>query len=52
MYNADTSTDILTVEEGHATQTTLFVYTRFHFKNIFKVIAKKQVSKQTHVFSL
>ena len=39
------STKISTVEEEHAIQMNLFVYTRFHSRNIFQVIAKKQVSK-------
>ena len=41
-----------TGEEEHAIRTGLFVYTRFHARNIFEVIVKKQVSKHTHVFSL
>ena len=39
-----------TVEEEHAIQTDLFIYTRSHKRNIFQVIAKKQVSKYTHTF--
>ena len=42
----------ITVEEEHAIQMDFFVYTRFHSRNIFQVIAKKQVSKYKHVFSL
>ena len=40
----------ITVEEEHAIQTDLFVYTRFHSQNIFQVIAKKEVFKHTHAF--
>ena len=35
----------LTVEEERAIQTDLFLYTRSHSRNIFQVIAKKQVFK-------
>ena len=48
VYNVDTSPDILTVEEKHAIQATLF--TLDSTQEIFQVKAKKQVSKQTHTF--
>ena len=35
-----------TVEEEHAVQTDLFVYTTSHSRNIFQMIAKNQVSRE------
>ena len=35
-----------TVEEEHAIQTDLFVYTTSHSTNIFQMIAKNQVSRE------
>ena len=49
--NASVSGEPLnTLEEEHAIQTDLFVYTRFFSRNIFQVIAKNQVSKHTYTF--
>ena len=44
----------ITVEEEHAIQTDLFVYTRFHSRNIYISSDSKETSLQmcTHIFSV
>ena len=38
-----------TVDKEHAIQTDLFIYTRFHTRNMFQGMAKKQVFKHKHI---
>ena len=40
------------MEKEHAIQTDLFIYTRFHTRNMFQGMAKKQVFKHKTHFSL